>query len=167
MIHTLIGKTHFGVYGCPKNKTVLVLLRSKVDNILLSLGWVMTVSLDQGQNILISLDHNPFIKIHKARTSLFLGCPYTPKHVLLINVWITPYKSSISLVLCQCRIRLGCYIHPLRDSASLLRFAHYRPRGHAEPLWYHLSWPNSDLARYCPLWALTRSARICLWGHPL
>ncbi|KAK9183300.1 hypothetical protein WN944_026451 [Citrus x changshan-huyou] len=46
---------------------------------------------------------------NKARTGLFLGRPYTPKRVLPIKVWITPYKSSISPVLYRCGIRLGCY----------------------------------------------------------
>ena len=50
--------------------------------------------------------------LNKARTDLFLGRPYTPKRVLPIKVWITPYKPSISPVLCRCGIRLGCYIHP-------------------------------------------------------
>ena len=27
-----------------------------------------------------------------------------------------------------------------------------------------IAWPNSDLTRYCPLWALTRPARVCFWG---
>ena len=61
--------------------------------------------------------------LNKTRTILFLGRPYTPKCVLPIKVWITPYKSNISLVLCRCGIRLGCYIHPLGDLASSLRFA--------------------------------------------
>ena len=47
--------------------------------------------------------------LNKARTDLFLGRPYTPKRVLPIKVWITPYKPNISPVLCRCGIRLGCY----------------------------------------------------------
>ncbi|KAH9671519.1 SWIM-type domain-containing protein [Citrus sinensis] len=43
--------------------------------------------------------------LNKARTDL-LGRPYTPKRVLPIKVWITPYKPSISPVLCRCGIRL-------------------------------------------------------------
>ena len=47
--------------------------------------------------------------LNKAYMVSFLGRPYTPKRVLPIKVWITPYKSSMSLVLCQCGICLGCY----------------------------------------------------------
>ena len=79
--------------------------------------------------ILSALDFN------KTRTVLFLGLPYTPKRILPIKVWITPYKSSISPVLCRCDICLGCDIHP-----------HHRSRGHAEPLWYHnvMTQPRPD-----------------------
>ena len=41
MIHTLIDKTCFGLYGGPKNKIVWDLLRPKADNILPDLGWVV------------------------------------------------------------------------------------------------------------------------------
>ena len=58
--------------------------------------------------------------LNKARTDLFLGRPYTPKRVLLIKVWITPYKPSISPVLCRCGIRLRCYIHPPPWGLSVL-----------------------------------------------
>ena len=47
--------------------------------------------------------------LNKARTDLFLGRLYTPKRVLPIKLWITPYIPSISPVLCRCGIRLGCY----------------------------------------------------------
>ena len=49
--------------------------------------------------------------LNKACTVLFLGRPYTKKHVLPIKVWITHNKPIISLVLCRCGICLGCYIH--------------------------------------------------------
>lgn len=38
VICRLTGNMHFREYGCPKNKTVWVLLRIKVDNILTGLG---------------------------------------------------------------------------------------------------------------------------------
>ena len=60
--------------------------------------------------------------LNKACTVLFLRRPYNPKRILSIKTWITPYKPNISPVLCQCGSRLWCYIHPLRDSAFLLRF---------------------------------------------
>ena len=43
VIHALIGKMGFGVYGHPRNKTVRALLRPKADNILLRMSWVMTL----------------------------------------------------------------------------------------------------------------------------
>ncbi|KAH9723914.1 hypothetical protein KPL70_007306 [Citrus sinensis] len=42
------GGTRFGVYGCPKNKSVRGLLRPKADNILPGLGWVMTLWYQSG-----------------------------------------------------------------------------------------------------------------------
>ena len=47
--------------------------------------------------------------LNKACTVLFLRHPYIPKRVLPIKMWITPYKTSISLVLWWCEICLGCY----------------------------------------------------------
>ena len=52
------------------------------------------------------------LDLNKVYTILFLRCTYTPKYALPIKVWITPYKPSISSILCQCEICLGCYIHP-------------------------------------------------------
>ncbi|GAY56837.1 hypothetical protein CUMW_174950 [Citrus unshiu] len=93
--------------------------------------------------------------LNKARTDLFLGRPYTPKCVLPIKVWITPYKPSISLVLCRCGIRLGCYIHPpLGDSASSLRFAPpslKRTRGAALiPQCHDPTQTSQDIVRFGP-----------------
>ena len=87
-----------------------------------------TVPILHHDNIFVIIQPIPIkiwsaLGLDKARAVLFPGRPCTPKRVLPIKVWITPYKPSISLVLCQCGIRLGCYIHPLRDSTSLLRFA--------------------------------------------
>ena len=48
--------------------------------------------------------------LNKTRTILFIGLSYTSKCILPIKVWITPYKLNISLVLCQCKIYLECYI---------------------------------------------------------
>ena len=42
MIHTLIGKTRFVVYGHLRKKIVRALLKPKTDNILPDLDWVMT-----------------------------------------------------------------------------------------------------------------------------
>ena len=53
MNHTLIDKTHFRVYGSPKNKTVRALLRPKVNNILPGLGWVMTNGIRAGLHVLL------------------------------------------------------------------------------------------------------------------
>ena len=44
----------FGVYGRPKNKTVLALLRPKANNILLGLGWVMTNGIRAALRVLLS-----------------------------------------------------------------------------------------------------------------
>ena len=52
---------------------------------------------------------------------LFLERLYTLKYILSIKVWITLYKPSMCV--CRCEIRLGCYVHPLRDSTSSLKFA--------------------------------------------
>ena len=80
-------------------------------------------------------------------TGLFLERPNTPKRVLLIKVWITPYKPNISPVLCRCGIRLGCYIHPsLGTQSTRWGLPHHRSRGHAKPLWYHnvMTQPRPD-----------------------
>ena len=42
------------MYGHPRNKTVRVLLRPKVDKILLGLGWVMTDGIRAAQRVLLS-----------------------------------------------------------------------------------------------------------------
>ena len=91
-----------------------------------SFAFVMIQS--KSDKILSALDLN------KARTILFLGRPYTPKRILPIKVWITLYKPNISPVLCRCEICLKCYIHPLRDSVSSMKFAHHCSREHAELL---------------------------------
>ena len=54
VIHTLIGKTHFRVYGRPRNRIVQVLLRLKADNILSGLGWVMTDDIKATMCVLLS-----------------------------------------------------------------------------------------------------------------
>ena len=54
----------------------------------------------------------PVLGLNKAQTILFMGRLYTPKRILPIKVWITPYKPNISPVLYQCEIRLECYILP-------------------------------------------------------
>ena len=56
VIHTLIDKTRFGVYGRPKNKSVRALLRPKADNNLIGLSWVMTDGIKTAPRVLLSDD---------------------------------------------------------------------------------------------------------------
>ena len=78
------------------------------------------------------------LSLNNDHIDLFLGCPCTPKYVFPIKVWITPYIPSICHVLCQCGIRLGCYIHPrLGTQRPRQCLPHYRLRVHTEPLLYH------------------------------
>ena len=105
--------------------------------------------------------------LNKARAVLFLGHPYTPKRILPIKMWSTPYKFSISHMLYQCGIYLGCYIHPpFRTQRPRSGLPHHRSRWCVKPLWYHMLWPNPDLARYYLFWASTSSSRFYLWGRP-
>ena len=84
--------------------------------------------------------------LNKTRTCLFLERTNTPKRLLLIKVWITPYKPNISPVLCRYEIRLGCYIHPsLGTQSTPWGLPHHHSRGHAK-LWYHnvMTQPRPD-----------------------
>lgn len=54
VLHTLIGKTCFGVYGRPRNKIMQAFLRPKVDNISLGPGWVITNDIRVAQHVLLS-----------------------------------------------------------------------------------------------------------------
>ena len=54
--------------------------------------------------------------LNKAHTILLMWCPCTSKRILPIKVWITPYKPSISFMLCRYGFRLGCYISVMTQS---------------------------------------------------
>ena len=105
--------------------------------------------------------------LNKVRTVLFLGRPYTPKNVLPIKVWITPYKLSISLVLCWCGIRLGCYIHPpLGTQRPRWGLPHHRSRGHAELLWYHNVMTQPSFSKILSALGLNNGRTVLFMGRP-
>ena len=54
MIHTLIGKMRFKVYGRHRSKIARVLLRPKVYNILSGLDWVMKNGIREAPRVLLS-----------------------------------------------------------------------------------------------------------------
>ena len=60
--------------------------------------------------------------LNKACTVLFLERSYTPKPSCQLRYESPLINPAYSLLLYRCRIRLGCYIHPLGDSESSLRF---------------------------------------------
>ena len=96
--------------------------------------------------------------LKKTRTDLFLWLSYIPKWDLPIKMWITPYKSSISLVLCRCGIT------PLKTQRSRWGLPHHHSRGHAEPLWYYNIMTQLKPVKILFALTLTRPVRFCFWG---